>query len=208
MSRSDYIDKIDQAKYGRSHRSRKRTITIISLSAGLALCLLTLTVVSIYSSVRISDLNESKRSIEYQLIDKTNELAILNPEMEKVKNQLAEMVEKRFPNLIPLQTNQVIEIDKKYVKNVIFTTINQGNRSHYKYLLVMENDTVQKIKPSFRVLLFDEFGVHAATSEKLDTKVLLPGESRDYTAGIEFFYDTEPKHFYIDDLTAQENSKN
>jgi len=204
MSSTDHIDKIDNAKYGRSHRSRKRTITIMSLSAGLALCLLTLIVVSIYSSVRISDLNDSRRAIEYQLIDKNSELDALNPQLTKAKAELAALIEERFPNLIPLEINKVISIDKQYIKSVLFTTIMQDNRTEYKYLLVMENDTVKKIKPSFRVLLFDQFGVHAATKEKHDPKVLLPGESRDYTSGIEFFYDTEPKHFYIDDLTAQE----
>ena len=206
-SARDQIEKMDHTKYGTSRRSRKRTMTIMALSGGLALSVLVLIVVSIYSSVKISDLNEVKRTTENQLIDKQKEISNLKPELEKVKGQLQALTENRFPNLKRLRTNQVIDIDHKYVKSVLFTTIKQDNRTHYKYLIVMENDTVQKIKPSFRVLLFDEFGVHAATNERHDPKVLPSGESRDYTSGIEFFYDTQPKHFFIDDLTAQEKAK-
>lgn len=200
---SDVIEKMDHTKYGRSSRSRRRTIKIIILSVSLAVMSLVLVVVGVYSAVKISELNDVNRKLEYALRDMRDQMSGMEPELQRLQNELKSLVESRFPNLYELVTNQVLSIENDYIKNVVFTIIRQGNREDYKYLLVVENNTQVKIKPSFRVLLFDEFGVHIATDEVHDSHALSPGESRDYTSDIAFLIDTQPKHFYIDDITAQ-----
>ncbi len=200
---SDPIEKMEHAKYGQSRRTKTRTRKIIVLSAVLALSLLVLIVQLIYSVATISTLNDKNRKLEIALIEAKTTIETLKPELESTKNDLEKLVQSRFPNLQELVTNQVMEVDNEYIRTVVFTVIKQGNRQLYKYLLVVENDTTSKIKPSFRVLLFDQYGVHVATDEFHDAQVLRPGESRDYASDIDFFFDTQPKHFYIDDITAQ-----
>lgn len=199
---SDYIEKMDHTRYGRSSRSRRRTLKIIFLSLALAATLLILVVVSIYSTVKISSLNELNRNLQYALDDLRGELGELKPKLKTAENELTTLVQGRFPNLDELAVNRVLEVNNQYVKNVVFNIIKQANQQQYKYLLVVENDSSVKIKPSFRVLLFDRYGVHVATDEVHDTEHLNPGESRDYASEIEFFYDTQPKHFFIDDITV------
>lgn len=207
QQQDDSIEKMEHVKYGQSRRTRKRTRKILVLSAALALVLLVLIVQLIYSTATISALNDKNRKLGIALLDAKATIKKLEPELATVRADLQQLVEGRFPNLQQLVTNQVMEVNNQYIRNVVFTVIKQSNRHLYKYLLVVENDTTQKIKPSFRVLLFDQYGVHVATDEFHDSQVLRPGESRDYASDIDFFYDTEPRHFYIDDITAQTASE-
>ncbi len=203
LSSANLIEKMDHSKYVRSSRSRRRTVKLVGLSVALALSLLILTVVSIYSSVKISSTQEFNRQLERSLAAANQKVESLQPELDKVNADLATLIDDRFPNLTGLESNQMIDVENSYVRSILFTVIKQGKRQFYKYLLVVENNTVKKIKPSFRVLLFDQYGVHVATNEAHDEAPLAPGESRDYASEIEFFFDTEPKHFYVDDLTAE-----
>ncbi len=203
---ADLIEKMDHRKYVRSSRTRRRTVKIVALSIALALSLLILIVVSIYSSVKISSTQELNRQLERSLADANEQLEKLQPELERVSADLDALVNERIPNLNGLVSNQMIGVENPYANSILFTVIKQGKRQFYKYLLVVENNTDQKIKPSFRVLLFDQYGVHIATDESHDETALAPGESRDYASEIEFFFDTEPKHFKIDDLTAESAS--
>ncbi|MCF7981549.1 MAG: hypothetical protein K9K86_06155 [Pseudomonadales bacterium] len=203
VSATDYKDKMEHNRYGRSSHSRRRTLKIILLSMALAVTALVLLVVSIYSIVKISALNESNRNLQTDLEQSQRELDGLKPQLEKANQEMAELIKGRFPNLEELVFNKVLRVNNRHVKNVVFNIIKQANQQQYKYLLVVENNTPVKIQPAFRVLLFDEYGVHVATDEVKDMNELNPGESRDYASDIEFFFDTTPKHFYIDDFTEK-----
>lgn len=198
---TDYVEKMEHGRYGRSVRSRRSTFKIVFLSVALALVSLVLVVVAIYSTVKISSLNVQNSDLKFQLSEKEEALSQLGPELDKVKNDLEILVQEKFPNLYELKVNKVLSINDKYIKNVVFNIIKHSNQLQYKYLLVVENDSPTKIKPSFRVLLFDQYGVHIATDEVHDSDDLNPGESRDYASQIEFFFDTQPRHFYINDIT-------
>ena len=204
-SATDYKEKMEHSRYGRSSHSRRRTLKIILLSMTLAITVLILIVVSIYSTVKISSLNELNRNLRFELEGAKAQLDALKPQLEKSNQELSALIHGRFPNLEVLALNKVLSVNNRYVKNVVFNIIKQANHQQYKYLLVVENNSSRKIKPAFRVLLFDEHGVHVATDEVKDVNELNPGESRDYASDIEFFFDTLPKHFYIDDFTTQLN---
>lgn len=206
LSSADLIDKMDHTRYVRSSRSRRRTAKIVGLSVALAFSLLVLIVVSIYSSVKIAATQEMNRKLESALAAANQKVEQIQPKLDRVSADLDTLVNERFPNLTTLEANQMIAVDNPYARTILFTVIKQGKRRYYKYLLVVENNTLQKIKPSYRVLLFDQYGVHVATDEAHDDAPLAPGESRDYASEIEFFFDTEPKHFYVDDLTAKTTS--
>ncbi len=189
-------------KAGQSRRSRSghSTLRIIMLAATLAVVSLILVVVSIYSSARISALNQNKHQLEYALKKTQNQLETLKPEMEEVKASLNELVNSRIPGLYKLETNKVMDVQSEQIKNIVFTVLKRSGKIYYKYLLVVENNSAKKLSPSFKVLLFNRDGIHVATHKVEDGTELTAGESRDYTSEIEFLFEAEPRYFYIDNL--------
>jgi len=196
------IDKMSHERYLRTGRSSRSRIKILGLGVTLGVTLLVLLVVSIYSASKISSLSGEKVDLERKLVTAEQEINTLTPKLEKNRAELNDLVQSRFPNLQPLTINNMLEINEGLIKQVVFTKIKQGKQDVYKYLLVVENSAVKKINPSFRVLLFDEFGVHVGSADVVDKRALESGESRDYTAEFELLFETIPKHFYIEDLSA------
>jgi len=200
------IDKMSHDRYLRTGRSSRSRIKILGLGVTLGVTLLVLMVVSIYSASKISSLSGEKMDLERKLVTAEQEINTLNPKLEKTRTELNDLVQSRFPNLQPLTINNMLEINEGLIKQVVFTKIKQGKQDIYKYLVVVENAAIKKINPSFRVLLFDEFGVHVGSADVVDKRVLEAGESRDYTAELELLFETTPKHFYIEDLSANYSS--
>ena len=200
------IDKMSHERYLRTGRSSRSRMKILGLGVALGVTLLVLLVVSIYSAAKISSLGGEKVDLERKLIAAEQETQALKPQLEKTRSELNDLVQRRFPNLQQLEINNMLEINQGLIKQVVFTKIKQGNQDVYKYLVVVENSAVKKINPSFRVLLFDEFGVHVGSADVVDKRVLEAGEGRDYTDEFELFFETTPKHFYIEDLSAQYNT--
>lgn len=200
------IDKMSHDRYLRTGRSSRSRIKILGLGVTLGVTLLVLMVVSIYSASKISSLGGDNMALERKLLISEQEIQSLKPQLEKSRSELNELVQKRFPNLQPLEINNMLEINEGLIKQVVFTKIKQGKQDVYKYLVVAENSAIKKINPSFRVLLFDEFGVHVASADVVDKRALEPGESRDYTAELELLFETIPKHFFIEDLSASYTS--
>lgn len=202
------IEKMSHERYLRAGRSSRSRVKIMVLAICLAVTLLTLLVVSIYSAAKISSLAGEKVDLERQIITAEAKIEALNPQLTQVRAELSELVQNRFPNLHELKINSMMEVNEGLIRQVVFTKTKQGNRDVYKYLVVAENSAVKKINPSFRVLLFDEFGVHVANADVIDKRVLEAGESRDYTDELELLFDSLPKHFYIEDLSGHYNTNN
>jgi cell division protein FtsL len=200
------IDKMSHDRYLRTGRSSRSRIKILGLGVTLGVTLLVLMVVSIFSASKISSLSGEKMDLERKLVTAEQEINTLTPKLEKTRTELNDLVQSRFPNLQPLTINNMLEINEGLIKQVVFTKIKQGKQDIYKYLVVVENAAIKKINPSFRVLLFDEFGVHVGSADVVDKRVLEAGESRDYTAELELLFETTPKHFYIEDLSANYSS--
>jgi len=200
------IDKMSHERYLRTGRSSRSRIKILGLTITLAVTLLVLIVVSIYSASKISSLGGENMVLDRKLKSSDQKIQALKPQLEKMRVELKDLIQKRFPNLQPLVINTMLEINEGLIKQVVFTKIKQGKQDIYKYLVVVENAAVKKINPSFRVLLFDEFGVHVGSADVVDKRALHAGESRDYTAEFELLFKTTPKHFYIEDLSAHYSS--
>lgn len=196
------VDKMSHDRYLRTGRHRRSRFKIMALGLSLAVTLLVLVVVSIYSVGKISSLNGENMELGRSLLAAQKKIETLTPQLEKTNSELNDIIHKRFPNLRPLVINQMLEVQEGLIKQVVFTKIKQGSRQVYKYLVVAENAAVKKINPSFRLLLFDEFGVHMGSADVVDQQVLQPGESRDYTDEFELLFESTPQHFYIEDLSA------
>ena len=196
------VEKMSHERYLRAGRSSRSRVKIMLLAIGLAVTLLILLVVSIYSTSKISSLSGKKVDLERQLTTAETKIEALNPQVTQLRAQLSALVQNRFPNLHELKLNSMMAVNEGLITQVVFTKIKQGHRDVYKYLVVAENSTIKKTNPSFRVLLFDEFGVHIANADVIDKRVLKPGESRDYADELKLLFEARPKHFFIEDLSG------
>lgn len=197
------VTKEEHLRYGRTGRSRRRSMRMAMLAISLAVMSLILVAVSIYSAVHISTLKQNKQQLELALGNAQDQLSVLGPELEKVKADLNELVNRRIPGLHELQTDKVMELPGGDIKNIMFTIVRRAQKNYYKYLLVVENNHDDKLIPSFKVLLFDRNGLHVATHKVEDSHMLAPGEIRDYTSEVDFLFETQPHYFYIDNLTSE-----
>ena len=129
----------------------------------------------------------------------------LQAELTTVTTERDELVENRFPGLIPLNYDAAIPINDKYIRNIIFTLVSNGREKYYEYRMVMHNETLSVIKPKVEILLFDDVGIQVgrAVISKMDATTeadradLDPGEVRSYSSTVNLVRNSEPKYFLL-----------
>jgi len=152
----------------------------------------------------------TKKSIEHEqtLIEfRKQELAmeVLTSELETVRNEMDMLVQDRIPGLLPLKFDEAINVEDKYIRNIIFTLVKNGKKRNYEYRLVMHNDTLSVIRPVVEILLFNNIGIQVGVAQVkymdaspgTERPVLDPGEVRSYSSSIELIRDEEPSYFLL-----------
>ena len=130
----------------------------------------------------------------------------LAAELETVKNERDILVQQRIPGLTPLRYDEAINVDNKYVRNIIFTLAKTGKKKIHEYRLVLHNNTLAIAHPKAEIILFNDTGIQIgmakieqtdATTEMDGRSALDPGEVRSYTAAIDLIRDEEPSYFIL-----------
>lgn len=178
----------------RSHR--------VALAVALSVSLLVLFLVIIFSVVRISGLVGENDVLQAELVKIRQDLSQTGPELERTRKMVSEMTKGRLPHLIDLAPDKVIMINGSYLKNIVFTVLNQNGTRRYEYKLVMENATTRTVYPEARMFVFDRYGVQIGSAEVAGRSGLAPGESRSQTSVIDRFIDEEPRYFYVSTSAA------
>ena len=156
-------------------------------------------------------LNSSNDSSEYHqaILDLRKQEAVtkdLAAELEKVKGERDVLVQERIPGLIPLRYDEAINVDNKYVRNIIFTLAKSGKKDIHEYRLVLHNNTLTVARPRAEIILFSDIGVQIgmaqieqsdATTEADGRASLDPGEVRSYTAAIDLIRNEKPSYFLL-----------
>jgi len=132
-------------------------------------------------------------------------MSAITSELETVRNEMNTLVQNRIPGLLPLKYDEAITIDDKYIRNIIFTLVKNGQKRSYEYRLVMHNDTLSVIHPIVKILLFNDIGMQIGVTqvEYMDAStgtersVLYPGEVRSHTSSIDLIRDEEPSYFLL-----------
>lgn len=186
---------------------RPRVSRRLLLATALAGSLLVLFLVAVFSAVRITGLARENIALEAELARTRGELGRMAPELERTKQSMAALVSGRLPYLRQLVPDKVLKIGGPYLKNIIFTVLNQHGVTHYEYLLVMENTTARTVHPAARVLLFDRSGVQIGASEVAGQGDLAPGESRSQSAMVDRFIDAQPRYFYVSTLSFDRSAR-
>lgn len=181
-----------------SHQHRTRLIYVLALICG-GLFILTL-IVSVKLSLYAKEINEITILQQKQ----ERELASLRPEVERLREEISELVMRRLPGLHPLMFDRVIAIDKRYVRNIIFTLIGKEEDRQYEYKLTLKNNGLTSVHPIVEILFFDELGIQVASSvigvddAGVPTlEVLERGEVRSYTRTIGLAEGRNAKYFMV-----------
>ena len=129
----------------------------------------------------------------------------MTSELETLRNEMDTLVQNRIPGLLPLKYDEVINIDDKYIRNIIFTLVKNGKKRNYEYRMVIHNDTLSVIRPIVEILLFNNIGIQVGATqvEYMDASsgaerpALDPGEVRSYSSSIDLIRDEEPSYFLL-----------
>lgn len=182
----------------RSHLHRSSPVSRrLALTVALVVSLLVLLLVIMFSVVSITGLDRKNDALQTELAKAQEELSQTGPELERTRKIVAEMTKGRLPHLLELVPDKVLKINSPYLKNIVFTVLNQSGTKTYEYKLVMENSTSKTIHNTARMLVFDRYGVQIGSAEMVGRAEIAPGESRSQSSVIDLFIDEEPHYFYI-----------
>ncbi len=183
------------------HSHHYRTHLIYGLGTLSGILFLGLLIVAIKLSLYAKELND----VTILQHKQERELANLRPTVTRLENEVAELVQGRLPGLYPLVFDQVIAVEKQYVRNIIFTLIGKQADRRYEYKLTLKNNSLTAVHPIVRILFFDQLGIQVASSvigvdetgdPTLD--VLERGEVRSYTKTIDLSEDQKALYFLVD----------
>jgi len=185
------------------HKESRR----LALAVALSVSLLVLLFVIIFSVMRISGLVSENDALQAELTKARQELSQTGPELERTRKIVSEMTKGRLPHLLDLVPDKVLKINGPFLKNIVFTVLNQNGTKNYEYKLVMENSTTKTVRPAARLFVFDRYGVQIGSAEVAGRADLAPGESRSQSSVIDRFIDEEPRYFYVSTLPADKPTK-
>lgn len=197
--KSDEFEYYGNRHHGGRHRST-RTRLIVALSAGLVIETALLAAIFArmgYAEKENADLVQTERK-------QAEELQVLRPAVQKLREEVAALAQMRLPDLHPLEFDKVITLDKHYVKNIVFSMAGKGDDKHYEFKVVTHNSTLNLIHPQIDILFFDRVGIQVGVAhigvQKDGTPtldMLDRGETRSYSAAIELNDDARPEYFRL-----------
>ena len=196
----------DQNSLPKTHRSRRprssrhTRMKIWGLSFALLIMFVILFITSAYTSARINQLSIQVSSNQEQLLLKEKEINELKSQLTQSKDELEKLIKGRLPAVMKLVPDQVLTVNKDFIKNIVFTVLTQNDSKHYEYKLVVENLSHKIIVPKFRLLIFDKSGVQIGMDQVLRGEELAPGESRSFSSKIDFFMTEEPAYFQFSSM--------
>ncbi|OUS09217.1 hypothetical protein A9Q90_04015 [Gammaproteobacteria bacterium 54_18_T64] len=103
-------------------------------------------------------------SLRLQLSDNAEQSARNMRQIQTLENEIKELTLNRLPGLTGLNYDEVLNIGKQYVKNIVFTRTGKKGARLYEYKIVLENHDAA-LQPAFKIILFDRSGVQVGMSE-------------------------------------------
>jgi len=191
----------------RSHAEKHKSHYKLVLPMALAVSVLALLLVGVFLIVSINDHEQEIDVLHAELTKTRQELKQVAPELQRAQKTLADMAKDRLPYLHDLVPDKVLNINNAYVKNVVFTVLNQNGTNIYEFKLVVENSSTRNVRPKSRMIVFDRNGVQIGGAEIADLAELAPGESRSQSAVIDRFIDAEPRYFYVSTMPHTQAAK-
>lgn len=191
--------------HGRRHGDPGR-VRLLQITSGLLAAALMVTLIGwIYTWVRLHGEKNDNHRLAVALRNQGQELDGTRAELARIRDDLRALVEKRIPNVRPLQFDSMIPVNMKYLRTISFTRTGVGEAVRYEYQLLVECLDKDPIIPKARILLFDEVGLQVGAAEvahkdstaQFAVEYLAPGERRAYTAAIPLSRKVTPAFFQV-----------
>jgi hypothetical protein len=154
--------------------------------------------------LRIHLSNEENSELRVELAKAKEELDRVKPELAKSLGDIESLLKGQLPGLTRIEYDQVISLNEKYLKNIIFNKVNSKNLKGYEFRVVMQNDTLGTVWPRFKIHFFDEHGVHINTVQAGYEKEALmqidplgPGEERADSSAVVKLLDNEKMPYFF-----------
>ncbi|PPD21897.1 MAG: hypothetical protein CTY18_03400 [Methylomonas sp.] len=183
----------------RQRSSKRKTIVYLSLALGLE------TLVLLFAIIALAANQNKQEELQQANAELTAQLAQTQPALENLKSELNALIQAKLPNLIKLELDKVIPIEKNGVKNVNFTVTGTSIKKQYEYKLTFENRGLTPIFPMVDIVLFNRSGIQVGIAQvginergERTSLAIDKGETRSYSAAIHFNQeDSEPEYFLI-----------
>jgi|GEM_PF-1004470 len=187
----------------KSHHSRTRLIQLLGVALALSLVINLLIAITLASYVRKAGLLSGVgSSLRLELTELSEQAELRTVQIKTLNNEIKELTLNRLPGLTGLNYDEVLKIDKQYVKNIVFTRTGKKGAHLYEYKVVLENHD-PALQPALKVILFNRSGVQVGMSE-LSNKIeygsitrLDQDEVRTHYAVVQLADKAEPEYFQV-----------
>ncbi len=194
---------------GRSQRSNRRARSWSRRSKLLLSMVMVLALVEFFTALFLGtqtySLDRQNEILRSDLARSQEELQRAIPELQKLRQDLDELIRGKLPHLRQLAYDRVLTLDEGYLKNITFTQIINHGVQSYEYKLVVQNNTHAVLWPEIQLRLFNELGIEVGNAEvgttdpnALKAARLSIGEVRSYSATLQLSdKDTLPAYFTV-----------
>lgn len=135
------------------------------------------------------ELSRQNEILRSDLAKSQDELRQAMPELQKLRQDMDELIRGKLPHLRKLEYDRVLSLDEGHLKNISFTKIVNRGVLSYEYKLVVQNNTGATLWPEIQLSLFNELGIQVGSTEigtanpgALKANSLGIGEVRSYSA--------------------------
>lgn len=149
--------------------------------------------------------NQASSEREHKLIQ---EVKNRDAQVEGLKfdiNQLKNNMEQSCQHdMLPLKLDQVMEINKEYVKSALFLMVGKKDKKYLNYTIILQNLTHKDVTPQVDVTFFNATGSQIGVSQvgrKSDgsfaDRTLEHGEVRSFDGTFELLSEAKPEFFML-----------
>jgi cell division protein FtsB len=131
----------------------------------------------------------------------TARIAELETTVAELNDEILTLSQGRIPGLRRIEFDQVLQVDKEYVKNVVFSITRQGDKRTYEFKMLLHNAGPDILQPGGTLALFDRAGLQLGIVhfKKLEGSLFLaPGESRSYYDRVDLSRPGEPVYYMLE----------
>ena len=177
-----------------------RVVAILAITVGVVLSVLLISVRS-----QLATRNHDTGILASTLNRTQSELTETKQLVAAQEVELGALLKQRIPGVARLETEQLIDVNNRYVKKLMFSEAGTGMEKRLTYSAVLKNTGNQPITPAVTILLFDRKGLQTGMAQVIPSAAtapgqeeqLQPGETRSYSGLVQRIRSDADTHSYF-----------